>query len=204
MMFEGFCRPTLPLFIEGQLAATPSANFSDGKIFVFVNVIVSFELMSSGCLSSGKLKNSPTQKLTLRHRLRRDALQRELLSHLVLEASIGAEDDAVSLDHLRGLEVLRGKHLLGIALSLEGYLETAKVVEHHHQTFGEGFCNMVLHTLEHRVAVGLRDGGAVVDALGEFLHGELTGLDGGSVEIVGIGVLGIAYFLYCVSDWHDV
>ena len=99
-MFEGFCRPTLPLFIEGQLAATPSANFSDGKIFVFVNVIVSFELMSSGCLSSGKLKNSPTQKLTLRHRVTRYSLQLELLAHLLLESGVGTEHDLVTANHL--------------------------------------------------------------------------------------------------------
>ena len=38
----------------------------------------------------------------LRHRLRRDALQREVLGDLLLECRIGTEHDLVALDHGRG------------------------------------------------------------------------------------------------------
>ena len=109
----------------------------------------------------------------------------------------------MTLDHLGGLELLVGKGLGIVALALECHLEAAEVLEHHHLTFGKGFDDVVSHTLQHRVAVGLRDGGAVVDALGELLHGELTRLDGGSVEVIYIGVLGISDLLYCVGNRHN-
>ena len=132
-----------------------------------------------------------------------DTLQLKVLGYLLLEGGVGAEHDAVTLDHGRGREV-QGTHACGIvALALKGDLEAAEGVEHHDLTFGEGLGDVLLHALEHGVAVGLGHGGAVVDALGELVHGELTGLDGGSVEVVYFGVLGIAYFLYCVGDGHN-
>ena len=133
--------------------------------------------------------------------LTRDSLQLEVLGDLLFESGVGTEDDAVALDHRCGRELLVGEGLCGVALALERHLESAEVLEHHHLTFGERLDDVVLHALEHRVAVRLGDGGAVVDASGELLHGEFTGLDGLGVIVVGaLGTLGVLGFLYCVGN----
>ncbi len=107
--------------------------------------------------------------MALRHRLRRDALQREVRSHGLLECRIGAEHDLVTANHRGGSEVLGGHRLIGVALALQGHLEAAEVVEHHHLPLGEGLDDVVLHAEEHGAAVGLRHGGTVVDAAGQLL-----------------------------------
>ena len=141
--------------------------------------------------------------MALRHRLRRYALQREVRSHGLFQCGIGAEHDLVPLDHRGGSEVLGAHRLIGVALALQGHLEAAEVVEHHQLTFGEGLDDMVLHAEEHGAAVGLRHGGAVVDAAGQLVQGELTRLDGLTVEILGaLDTLRILYSLDCVGNWH--
>ena len=109
----------------------------------------------------------------------------------------------MALDHRRRRELVLIHHLLGVALALEAHLKAAQVVEHHHLTLGECLDDVVLHALEHRIAVRLRDGGRVVDASCELLHRELTGLDCLPVEEVHIRILGVSYFFYCVSDSHS-
>ena len=140
----------------------------------------------------------------LRHPLARDALELDLLADFALELGVGAEDDLPTLDHLRGLEVGLGEHLLGVALALEGELEAADVLEHYDLSLVEGLDDVLLHALEHGVAVGGGHGGGVIDTLGELLHGELTGLLYGALEIVGIGVLGVATLGHGIGYWHRV
>ena len=109
----------------------------------------------------------------------------------------------MALDHRGGSEAFGLHHLIGVALALQGYLEAAELVEHHHLTLGEGFNDVVLHAEEHGAAVGLRHGGAVVNALGQLLSGQLASLDGLAVEILGtFDTVGVLYFLDCVVDRH--
>ena len=134
------------------------------------------------------------------HPLTRDALELELLAYLVLEFGLGAEDDLPSSYHLRWLKLLVGEHGLGVALSLERYLESANVLEHHYLSLVEGFDDVLLHALEHGVAVGHGHGGGVVDALGELLEVELTGFHCRSLEVAIVGKLGVAAFGYFVVN----
>ena len=69
-------------------------------------------------------------------------------------------------DVRRGQELLAGHGVSIVALTLKRHLEAAEVVEHHHLPLGEGLDDVLLHADEHGTAVGLRHGGAVVDALG--------------------------------------
>ena len=139
----------------------------------------------------------------LREGIRADSLQRKVHSDRLFEDDIGAEHDAVTSDVRRGRELLILHRLAVVALALERHLEAAEVVEHDYLSLGEGFDDVLLHALEHGIAVALRHGGAVVDALGQLLHGELTGLDGCTVEILHLRILGVSYFLYCVGNGHS-
>ena len=160
------------------------------KVFVIVFVFVSF------------VPHRVAQKL--RHPLARDALELDLLADFTLELGVGTEDDLPTLDHLRGLEVGVGEHILGVALTLEGELEATDVLEHYDLSLVEGLDDVLLHALEHGVAVGGGHGGGVIDTLGELLHGELTGLLYGALEIVGIGVLGVATLGHGIGYWHSL
>ena len=99
--------------------------------------------------------------------VRRDALQREVVCHGLLECGLGAEHDAVTLDVFRGTELLVLHRLTGVALAFERYLESTDVFEHHHLTLVESLDDVVLHALEHCVAIRLCHSGRVVDTLGK-------------------------------------
>jgi hypothetical protein len=59
---------------------------------------------------------------------------------------------------------------------------------------------VLLHALEHGIAVGGGHGGGVVDTLGKLLEVELTGLHGSALEVVFVGMLGVTAFGYFVVD----
>ena len=134
------------------------------------------------------------------HPLARDALELELLANLLLESGFGTEDNLPVPDHLGGLELGVGEGLLVVALALERHLEAADVFEHYDLSLIEGFDDVLLHALEHGIAVGGGHGGGVVDTLGKLLEVELTGLHGSALEVVFVGMLGVTAFGYFVVD----
>ncbi len=140
----------------------------------------------------------------LRHRVAGDTLKFEFLTDFLLESGVGTEQYLPALDHLRRLELRVGEHILGIALAVERDLESAEVVEHHYLSLVEGFDDVLLHALEHCIAVRGGHGGGVVDALCELLKIELTSLHCGTFVVLCIGELWVAASCHFVSNRHNV
>ena len=132
--------------------------------------------MSPDSLSSGKLKNSPTQKLTLRHRLGADALVLDAQREFPLEGRFGSEVDGIALDLLAGGEVLFLNVDLGEALRADADDERAEVLEHYAATAEQRVLHEGFDAREHGQRIGLGTGGGVGDVLRQLLEGVVTGL----------------------------
>ena len=102
-------------------------------------------------------------------------------------------------NHGCGREVAGSHSVFRITLALDTYLQTAEVVEHDYLAGKEGTGDEGLHGAEHGQRIGLSDGGAVVDVLGEVLKRVVTRLDGLGVEVGGTfdsvltGILAFGY-----------
>ena len=99
---------------------------------------------------------------------------------------------------VREVVILHGGGI--VRLALECHLEASEVVEHDNLSREQGFEHEGLDTCQHGLGVGLGHGGGVVDVFGEVLEGVLACLHGRSLEVVHLGVLGVAAFGYFVVD----
>ena len=95
----------------------------------------------------------------LRHRLRRDALELDASGDVLFELHLGAEEDAVTADILRGTEVLTRHGLAVVALALQTDGERTEVVEHHATTCEQRLGDEGFDTCQYGHDVTLGDGG---------------------------------------------
>ena len=140
----------------------------------------------------------------LLHRIRAESLQRKALGDILFELDLGAEDDAVTLDVVRGAELLVGHSLTGVALALDADVERAQVVEHHATACEQGLGDEGFDTCQHGHDVTFGTGGGEGDIFGKVIEAIVGVLHCGAFEIIHFGILGVGTFDYFVGNCHVV
>ena len=136
------------------------------------------------------------------HRLRRDALELDAGGDVFFELHLGAEEDAVSADILRGTELLTRHGIAAVALALQTDGERAEVVEHHATACEQRLGDEGFDTCQYGHDVTLGDGGSEGDVIGQLSEVIIASLHCGTLEVVHIRVLGVAALGHFVGNCH--